>query len=95
MINLKELTKTIGEVVYKAKPLSFLNLIDISEKETTKDKIVEKIKNTIIDPVINEEYLESLSIEDGFALLKFVNEVNNEDKTMDFTKAKQEKTIGE
>jgi len=69
----------IGETTYKIGEIGFLDLFDLMEADTKKDKIVNLIIAAVIEPKLTKETI-TRNIKEGTELLMAINEVNNLDK---------------
>lgn len=69
----------IGETTYKIGEIGFLDLFDLLEAETKKDKIANLIIASVIEPKLTKETI-TMDIKEGIELLQAINEVNNLDK---------------
>lgn len=69
----------IGETTYKIGEIGFLDLFDLMESESKKDKIANLIISAVIEPRLTKETI-TRDIKEGIELLKEINEINNLDK---------------
>lgn len=69
----------IGEITYKLGEIGFLDLFDLDDVKTKREKIEKLICLSVIEPKLKPEDID-LTITEGIELVKAINEINNLEK---------------